>query len=64
MKLKEHSECGALLLGYNKQARVRGPQLACRDIAGQQVGEILWTCVMEGLVGKQENFESNPELNR
>ncbi len=48
----------------NKQARVRGPQLACRDTAGQQVGEILWTCVMKGLVGKQENFESNPELYR
>ncbi|MGH0123495.1 UNVERIFIED_CONTAM: hypothetical protein FKN15_022720 [Acipenser sinensis] len=40
MNLNERSpKCGALLLGDNKQARVGGPQLAGRDIAGQQVEE-------------------------
>ena len=53
-----------ILLGDNKQARVGGPQLAGRDIAGQQVEEVLGTCVMKGIVGEQESFESNPELYR
>ena len=33
-----------------------------RDISGQQVEEVLGTCVMKGIVGEQESFESNPEL--
>ena len=58
------SKCGALLFGDNKQARVGGPQLAGRDVEGQQVKEVLGTCVMKGIVGEQESFENNPELYR
>ena len=52
------------MLGDNKQARVGGPQLAGRYIEGQQVEEVLGTCVMKGLVGEQESLENNPELYR